>query len=210
VIRLVLADDHTLFRQGVRALLAREPDFEVVGEAQDGEEAVALAERLRPDVVVMDMVMPRLDGVEATRRIRERCPEVRVLALTMYDDAQPVLEAGANGYVLKRSTSEELARAVREVHAGGAPLDPVVAARVLTRYVRPEGDRKAAQLTAREREVLALIASGHTNVRIAAQLGLSRKTVDAHRTNIMKKLGAHDVTALVRHALSEGIVKLPP
>ena len=208
MIRLLLVDDHTLFRQGVRALLAHEPDLDVVGEAQDGEEALALVEQLAPDVVVMDMVMPGMNGLEATRRIRERHPRVKVLVLTMYDDVQPVLEAGATGYVLKRSTSEELARAVRAVQAGEVPLDPAVAARLLQRYVRTGGEQ-ASPLTPREREVLTLIANGLTNARIAARLGLSRKTIEAHRTNIMKKLDAHDVTALVRHAMSEGLVKPP-
>jgi two-component system response regulator NreC len=216
MIRILLADDHTLFREGLRALFAGEPDVEVVAEARDGEEALRKAAELRPDVVVMDIQMPVLDGVESTRRIRAAAPDVKVLVLSMYDDeehAKRLLAAGASGFMLKRATSDQLVHALREVVAGGMPLDPGVAARVMQDYVRRvQGDRDekagGGELTPRELEVLRFVAEGHTNQAIADQLGLSRKTVDVHRTNLMRKLDLHDVTDLVKYALRRGLITL--
>jgi two-component system, NarL family, response regulator NreC len=215
MIRVLLADDHTLFREGVRALLSSEKDFEIVGEAADGEEAVRKTEELRPDLVVMDILMPGMNGIEATQRIRQSCPGTKVLALSMYDDeehVQRLLTAGASGFMLKRATHDELVRAVREAMAGGMPLDPGVAAKLVKDYVRrvqgPTESAASGDLTQRELEVLRLVAEGHSNPVIAEHLGLSRKTVDVHRTNLMRKLDLHDVTEVVKYALRRGIIKL--
>lgn len=214
MIRVVIADDHAMFRAGLRALLAVEEDIEVVGEAAHGEEAVARTAELTPDVVVMDILMPVMNGIEATRRIAAAHPESRVLVLSMYDDeehVQQLFAAGAAGFVLKHATADELVRAIREVVAGGTPLSPSVAAKVVRDYARRvRGDQEAAggPLTAREREVLTLVAQGQTNQAIAERLGLSRKTVEVHRTNLMRKLGLHDVTELVKYALRTGLISL--
>jgi DNA-binding NarL/FixJ family response regulator len=217
MIRVLLADDHTLFRAGLRALLAAEPDLEVVAEAANGEEAVRKAEELRPDVVVMDIMMPVMNGITATRRLSVSRPECKILVLSMYDDeehVQQLLAAGAVGFVLKEATSEELVRALREVVAGGVSLAPSVAATVVRDYARrvrgEDEDPPVGPLSPRETEVLKLIAQGHTNQEIADRLGLSRKTVDVHRTNLMRKLGFHDVTELVKYAIREGLVPLSP
>lgn len=215
MIRVLLVDDHTLFREGVRSLLGSEDDIEVVGEAADGREAIAKTDELTPDVVVMDIMMPGMSGIEATERIRSRHPETRVLVMSMYDDeeyVQRMLAAGASGCMLKWATTEELVKAVRDVAGGGMPLSPTVAAKLVKDYVRrlrgtPETSGEGT-LTARESEVLRLVVEGHTNTEIAERLGLSRKTVDSHRTNLMRKLGIHEVTELVKYALRQGIIKL--
>jgi two-component system response regulator NreC len=214
MIRMLLADDHTLFREGLRALFASEGDIEVVGEARDGEEAVRKASELHPDVVVMDILMPVLDGIEATRRIRAALPDVKVLVLSMYDDeehVQRLLAAGASGCMLKRATSDELVRSLREVVAGGMALDPAVAAKVVKDYVRRvqrEQETPPGELTPREMEVLRLVAEGYSNQAIAERLGLSRKTVDVHRTNLMRKLDLHNVAEIVKYALRRGLISL--
>lgn len=215
MIRVMIVDDHTLFRQGIRALFAGEGDIDVVGEAPDGEVAIRKAVELKPDVVVMDLMMPNVNGLEATRRIRAELPNAKVLVLSMYDDeehVQQLLAAGASGYMLKRATSEELVRAVREVVAGGMPLDPSVAAKVVKDYVRrvQEGEEAngSSEITPREREVLILVAEGLTNHAIASRLGLRPKTVDVHRNNLMRKLGLHDVTEVVKYALLHGLITL--
>lgn len=213
-IRVLLVDDHRILREGIRALLVDEPDIVVVGEAGDGEEAVARVDALRPDVVLMDMVMPRVNGVEATRRIRQRHPDVRVLILSMYDDDEYVqqgIAAGAAGYLLKGTAADDLVLAIREVHKGASFLHPSVAAKLIDDYVRRvRGGVEAAgePLTAREQEVLKLIAEGHTNQEIADLLCISRKTVESHRANIMRKLDLHDVTDLVKYALRKGLIRL--
>ena len=224
VIKVLLVDDHRILREGLRALLSEQPGLVVVGDASDGEEALALVAEFHPDVVVMDMVMPRMSGLEATTLIRRLHPDVRVLILSMYDDdeyVQRVIQAGASGYVLKGVAADDLVRAIHEVHHGSSFLQPTIAAKLIEDYVRRvRGDQPPApkapphevprdddeSLTHREREILVLIASGNTNQRIADLLDLSRKTVESHRTNIMKKLEAHDVTELVRYAIRTGLI----
>jgi DNA-binding NarL/FixJ family response regulator len=214
-IRVLLADDHTILRQGVHALLAEEDDIEVVGEARDGLEAVELVDSLQPDLVIMDMVMPRMNGIEATREIKRRWPQVRILILSMYDDDEyvsQIIQAGAAGYVLKRVASEDLVRAIHEVNRGSSFLYPAIAAKLIDDYLRRVRGVDAGApdelLTPREREVLKLIAEGNTNQRIADLLHVSRKTVESHRANIMHKLDLHDVTDLVKYAIRRGFVKL--
>jgi DNA-binding NarL/FixJ family response regulator len=216
-IKVLLVDDHAILREGVHALLAREPDITVVGEAADGQEAVEQVPRLRPDVVIMDIVMPRMNGLEATRLIKERHADVRVLILSMYDDHEyvvQIIQAGASGYVLKRVVTEDLVRAIHEVYAGDSFLYPPIAATLIGDYLRvTQGERGAASargeaLTVREREVLGLIADGSSNQDIAEQLGLSRKTVDSHRANAMRKLDLHDVTEVVKYAIRTGLITL--
>ena len=214
-IRVLLVDDHAILRQGVHALLAREPDILVVGEAGDGQEALDQMPELRPDVVIMDIVMPRMNGLEATRLLKERYPNVRTLILSMYDNQEyvvQIIQAGAAGYVLKRVVTEDLVRAIHEVHAGGSFLYPPIAATLIGDYLRvTQGEQPADQgepLTAREREVLKLIAEGNTNIAIAERLGLSRKTVDTHRAHAMRKLDLHEVTEVVKYALRTGLISL--
>jgi DNA-binding NarL/FixJ family response regulator len=216
-IKVLLVDDHAILREGVHALLAREPDLRVVGEAADGQEALEQVPRLRPDVVIMDIVMPRMNGLEATRLITERYPDVRILILSMYDDHEyvvQIIQAGASGYVLKKVVTEDLVRAIHEVHAGESFLYPPIAATLIGDYRRvTRGENGGAPgvgeaLTAREREVLRLIADGSSNQQIAEQLGLSRKTVDSHRANAMRKLDLHDVTEVVKYALRTGLISL--
>ncbi len=216
VIRVLLVDDHRILREGVRALLADEPSIVVVGEARDGLEAVEQADALLPNVVVMDLLMPRMSGLEATGIIRDKHPEVRVLILSMYDDdeyVQQVIQAGASGYVLKGVTADDLVLAINEVHRGSSFLYPAIAAKLIEDYVRRvRGDEEAGAaeepLTPREREVLKLIARGSTNLDVAQTLSVSKKTVESHRANIMRKLDAHDVTELVRYAIRKGLIKL--
>lgn len=214
-IRVLLVDDHRILREGLRALLDDQPGVQVVGEASDGEEAVAQVAALHPDVVIMDMVMPRRNGIQATAEIHRRYPESRVLILSMYDDeeyVQQVIRAGAAGYALKGIAADDLLRAVDEVHRGESFLHPSVAAKLIQDYVRhvPAVDRADEQdhLTARERQVLKLIAEGNTNQEVAELLLLSKKTVESHRTSIMRKLDVHDVTELVKYALRTGLITI--
>jgi len=215
MIRVVIADDHHLVRQGLRALLERASDIEVVGEAADGQEALEAVERLLPDVLVLDIAMPHLNGVEAVGRLRDLKVKTRALILSMYSDETLVRQAlrnGAKGYLLKRAISEELLLAVRAVSRGDIFLSPEVAGPILTPLVdaplRLADLGPLEQLPSREREVLQLIAEGHTNHEIGLLLCLSRKTVETHRGNIMEKLGLHKVTDLVRYAIREGLVGL--
>lgn len=211
-IRVMLADDHGILRAGLRALLGMEPDIEVVGEAADGQEAVTLAQALRPDVVVMDLLMPRMDGLEATRQICTRLPETRVLVLTMQTEDHyllRVLEAGGSGYVLKRSADNELIAAIRVVHRGEVYLYPSAAGVLLEAYRRGghTGETRERTLTEREEEVLTLTAEGYSNTEIAGRIYLSPKTVDTYRQRIMEKLGLHHRAELVRYALDRGLLR---
>ena len=213
-IRVVVADDHTIVRQGLRSLLEDEPDIKVVGEADDGRRAVEVVEELRPDVVVMDLAMPGMNGVEATRQIRTSHPSVKVIALSMYSDegfVHGVLDAGAAGYLLKDCAVEELANAVRLAMEGGTYLSPGVAKTVVDGYVRQlrqaEGS-KLSLLSQREREVLQLIAEGQSAKQIAFILGSSVKTVETQRRRIMDKLDIHNLASLVKLAIREGLTTL--
>jgi DNA-binding NarL/FixJ family response regulator len=214
-IRIVLVDDHAIEREGIRELLSHEPDFEVVAEACDGLEAVELASRHRPDVIVTETLMPRMNGLEATHQILRRCPDTRVLVLSRSDREDSVLQliqAGAAGYLLKTVTCSELVKAVRDVCGGAHVLYPQALGAVLGDYLRrvenPAAQADDDPLTPREREVLKLIAEGNSNQEIACILCLSRKTIETHRANIMEKLELHRVTDLVKFALRKGLISL--
>jgi len=215
MIRLILAEDHHLVRQGIRALLERADDMEVVGEAADGQEAVELAQRLVPDVLVMDIAMPRLDGTQATERVKALGVATQVVILSMHSDAtlvRQVLRSGARGYLLKRSVTEELLLAIRAAQRGEIYLSPAISASLLDelsgRHPDSEERRPFDLLTPREREVLQLIAEGHTNTAIAQMMTISVKTVEKHRASLMSKLDVHDVASLVRVAIQQGLVLL--
>lgn len=214
-IRILLADDHAVVRQGTRQLLVREPDLEVVAEAGDGEEAVRLARMHLPDVVVMDIAMPKLNGIEATRQIKASNPRISILALSAYDDDQYIfalLEAGAAGYLLKNVSADELVRAIRAVAAGEAVLHPAIARRVVNRFAPPAAKQPEPdaleQLTERELEVLKLAAHGLKNQEIARELTLSVRTVQTHLGNIFGKMGVGSRTEAVLEALHRGWITL--
>jgi DNA-binding NarL/FixJ family response regulator len=212
-IRVLVTDDHAMVRDGVCALLALTGDIEAVGIATNGREALEMVRELTPDVVLMDIAMPIMDGVEATRRIHKEFPKVKVLALTQYDDKAyvfPVIEAGASGFISKTAASSELVAGIRSVHRGDSFLSPSVA-RFLVEDYQQIASMKGSQdpyeqLTNREREVLKLVAEGHTTQEIAAMLVLSPKTVERHKTNLMSKLDIHNRTELVKYALRKGII----
>jgi two-component system, NarL family, response regulator NreC len=208
MIRILLADDHVLVRQGFSMILSAQSDMEIVGEAGNGREAVELAEKLKPDLVVMDVTMPELNGIEATRRLAASTPRTRVLALSMHKDSvyvREILRAGARGYLLKDSANADLLAAVRAVANGDGYLSPAVSDAVLTDYRRHVTD-PIDLLTSREREVLQMIAEGKTNKEIATSLNLSVYTVEAHRGRIMEKLNLHSTGELVRFALRHGLI----
>ena len=226
-IRILIADDHDILRDGLRALLEMSGDMQVVGEAQTGREAVVEAERLRPDIVLMDISMPELDGVEACQRIRQQAPDVQVLFLTMHEAEEyffRALRAGAAGYVIKRTAAADLLAAVRAVARGESFLSPSIARALVEDYTRQQSRPQSRTLqqgsasdvaeqydnydalSGREREVLQLVGEGHTNQEIANMLHLSIKTVQSHRAAVMEKLGLRDVTHLVRYAVRRGIV----
>jgi len=207
-LRILLADDHAVVRQGFRRILESQPDMEIIGEAGNGREAVDLAEKLTPDLIVMDVAMPELNGIEATRRLKESSPRTRVLALSMHKDAvyvREILRAGAQGYLLKDAIDADLVAAVRSVAKGEGYLSPGVANAVLTDYRQHVTD-PIDLLSSREREVLQLIAEGKTNKEIASLLNLSVYTVDAHRGRIMEKLNLHSTGELVRFAVRKGLI----
>jgi two-component system, NarL family, response regulator LiaR len=212
-IRILIVDDHAVVREGLRAFLALQEGFEIVGEAADGEEAVARAAELEPDVILMDLVMPKLDGVGAMRELRHRGAQAHVIVLTSFlddDRLLPALEAGAAGYLLKNSQPTELARAVRAAQAGEAIIDPTAAARLVNVLSGSGQGRRGAtrldQLTDREREVLGLIAQGRANKRIALELGISEKTVKNHVGHVLAKLGVTDRTQAAVLAVQEGLL----
>lgn len=213
-IRVLLVDDHTILRDGIRLLLSSQEDIEVVGEAGDGEEAVAKARELKPDVILMDISLPKVNGIEATRLIKAERPESKILILTMHEDEEyvfPLLAAGASGYILKKTASSELISALRAVAEGNAFLHPAIAKTVLEKY--RQGQPASAGggpdgLTEREVEVLRLIAQGLSNREIADRLFISIKTVQAHRSNIMEKLNLHDRVELAKYALRKGLIKI--
>jgi len=212
-VRVLLADDHQILRQGLRTLLEREPDVRVVGEATDGREAVAQAAALRPDVVVMDLSMPGLNGIEATRRIVAAQPKTKVVGLSMHADRQYVramFEVGAAGYLLKNSAYEELLSALRVVVGGRPFVSPAIADVVLDalRVGAREAAAAPAELTAREREVLQLLAEGHTSKEIAAQMCIALSTVETYRRHIMIKLDLHSIAELTRYAIRRGLTSV--
>ena len=212
-IRIVIADDHALVREGTRQILEDHPGLVVAGEAQDGEEAVAMVARLQPDVVLMDISMPKLNGIDATRIIKKESPATSVLILTAYDDDQYIfalLDAGAAGYLLKNVRGEELAQAVRAVAEGESVLHPAIAAKVFKRYTRSDQavDDEIEPLTNRESEVLAIAARGLSNKMIARELSLSDRTVQVHLSNIFGKLGVASRTEAVITALQRGLLHL--
>jgi two-component system, NarL family, response regulator NreC len=214
VVTIVLADDHQLIRQGLRALLETEPDFRIVGEASDGLEAVRVVERLQPHILVVDLMMPALNGMEVTREVVQRVPNTRVVVLSIHSGEGYVLEAlrnGAYGYVLKESSVEDLVKAVRAAASGRRYLGAGLTDRAVERYV--EKAREAPSdpydsLTTREREVFQLAAEGYTNAEIAARLSISPRTAETHRANLIRKLGLRSHTELVRYAVRRGILPL--
>jgi DNA-binding NarL/FixJ family response regulator len=215
IARVLLVEDHVVVRQGIKALFSDEPDLEIVGEADDGRAALQSVSELEPDVVLMDISMPGLNGIEATRQIRHNYPEVKVVVLSMHSNEEyvfQVLRAGASGYVLKQSDSSEVLTAIRAALAGGSFLSPPISRTVIDDYVRRAeargGDDDLELLTSREREVLQLLAEGLSNREIAEQLNISIKTVETHRSNMMNKLGVSSKTELVKYALRKGWASL--
>jgi DNA-binding NarL/FixJ family response regulator len=214
-IRVLIADDHTLVRDGIRSLLALAADIEIVGEAADGREAVEKIRQLMPDIVLMDLAMPIMGGLEAARRVRKEFPATKVLVLTQYDDSEyviPVIEAGARGFVSKMSSSSELASAIQAVYRGESFLSPSAAAALIEecqQKTTAKGEKDPYQLlTDREREVFKLIAEGHTAREIADVLVVSPKTVDWYKTSLMKKLNTHNKIDLIKFAIRKGIITL--
>ncbi|MCC6607709.1 MAG: response regulator transcription factor [Anaerolineae bacterium] len=214
-IKLVLADDHAVVRSGLRMLLQAQPDMEIVGEADSGAQALAQVQKLHPDIILMDIQMPGMNGIEATRQIKEVCGETAVLALTMHEDDQyffEMLQAGASGYLPKRAAPDELVHAIRTVSRGEVFLYPSLATRLVQSYLGggagSESEALVSDLTPREQEVLVHIAEGQTNPEIADKLVISVKTVDRHRENIMRKLNLHSRIDLVKYALKQGLIEL--
>ena len=208
--RVLLAENHETVREGLKMIIDREPDMEIVGEAADGHEAIDRALHLEPNVIVMDISMPGLNGLKATRKLKAVRPEIQVVALTRHREGgylQELLQAGASGYVLKQSSSEELIRAIRAVGSGKSYLDPAVTTAIVNNYSGGQANLDAgsvAKLSNREQEVLRLIASGYSNKEIAAQLEISVKTVEAHKANSMRKIGLRSRIDIVNYALLQG------
>ena len=215
IIRILLVDDHAMLREGLKALLNSCEDIEVVAEASDGRQAIASVRDHAPDVVVMDMAMPGMDGLEATRHIIKERPQTKILVLSQHDNERyvlPILQAGAIGYVLKRAFAEELVTAIRTVSQGESFISPSITKKLLLNYRQQSVPVKETEdkdvLTDREREILKLVAEGRSSQEIADMLNLSKKTVTVHRTNIMTKLGIHNRSNLIKYAIKHGLVEL--
>jgi DNA-binding NarL/FixJ family response regulator len=209
-VRILIADDHGIVRSGLRLLLERQPDMEVIAEAGDGVDAVALALRERPDLCILDVQMPRMTGLQATREIKSHAPEVRVLMLSMHADERylfEALKAGASGYVLKAEADQDLVAAVRAVGRGEAFLTNAAERSLIRAWMEDDSSGPREPLTPREQEVVKLIAEAHTNVQIAELLHLSEKTIESHRANVLRKLGMRDRVQLVRYAIRRGLVE---
>ncbi|HEY1387783.1 MAG TPA: response regulator transcription factor [Ktedonobacterales bacterium] len=213
-IRVLLADDHTILRAGLKMMLSVQPDIEIVGEASDGRQAIAEAQRLQPDVILMDITMPELNGIEATRQVKKLLPETRVLVLTMHENEEylfQVLRAGASGYILKEAADTELISAIRSVYAGRFYLSPPAQGMMVGDYMQRvragEEHDSYSGLTEREREILKLVAEGYTNNQIGERLVISPKTVDTHRTHVMDKLNLHSRAELVKYAMRRGLLE---
>ena len=209
-LRILLADDHVVMREGLRSLINSQPDMDVVGEADNGRAALLKVRELQPDMIVLDVSMPELNGIQVTERVKRICQRIKVLVLTAHDDSgylRQLLEAGASGYLLKKAAAEELINAIRVVAAGGVYLDPTLAGKVVSGYVgksRLRGETQGNELSEREAEVLRLVAWGYTNKEIAAYLSISVKTVESHKANLMEKLGLKSRVEIVRYALRQG------
>ena len=209
-LRVFLADDHAVVREGLKALINAQPDMEVIGEAGDGRAACEQVPKVRPEVVVLDVSMPEMSGAETAERLRQECPQIKVLALTVHEDKgylRQLLEAGAVGYMLKRAAAEELIRAIRVVSEGGIYLDPALAGKVVGGFVRKptgKGATNKGELSERETEVVRLVAAGHSNKEIASRLDLSIKTVETYKARSLEKLDLHSRADLVRYALQRG------
>ncbi len=214
MIRILIADDHTLVREGIAAMLRLHDDMEVVGEAANGKEAIDKVDELRPDLVLMDIAMPGLGGLEATVTIRKQHPHVKIIVLSQYDDREYVnrfLKAGVSGYILKEAVGSDLVAAIRAVMNGKSYLYPSIAASVINSYLgkgKPSAEDPLEMLTSRELQVLKLIAEGQSHKEIAATLGISAKTVIAHQTNISEKLNIHSRAGLIKFAIQKGIIRL--
>ncbi len=209
--KVLLADDHTIVREGILSLLQEQPEVTVVGTAENGREAVEKARRTFPDVVVMDVAMPLLNGIEATRQLRRFLPQTKVIVLTMYADEEYVLralQAGVRGYLLKKAAASELLQAIRTVERGDFYLSSDISHVIVERYLASNNpEEETISLSDRERQILQLVAEGHTNRQIGTALGITQKTVDTHRTRLMAKLDIHDTPGLVRYAIRKGIVR---
>ncbi len=208
-IKILVVDDHAIMRDGIRALLDLADDIEIVGEAPEGKEAIEKVRELTPDVVIMDITMPGMDGLEATRRIRKKNPKVKILVLTQHDKREYILlaiRAGANGYIPKRALGSELLSAIRTVNQGDSFLYPSAAAALIKDYRQQAEQEPYDRLTGREREILKLVAEGHTSREIADMLLVSLKTVLVHRAKILEKLGLHNRTELIKFAMRKGLV----
>jgi DNA-binding NarL/FixJ family response regulator len=207
-LRIFLADDHAVVREGLKRLVESQTDMEVIGEAQDGREAIQKAVELRPDIMVIDVSMPELNGAQATRQLKQSFPKLAVLALTVHEDKsylRELLEAGASGYVLKRTAADELIHAIRAVAAGGVYVDPHIAGKLVSTFIQPRTSitSRDEELSGRESEVLRLIAQGYSNKEIGAQLELSIKTVETYKARSMEKLGLHSRVDIVRYAAEQ-------
>jgi len=214
-IRILIADDHTIFRQGLKMLLEQENDLEVVGEAGDGAETIKLAKKLKPDIALLDIAMPKMDGIEVAKKLKKILPQLKVIVLTSYADDQflfEFLKLGVSGFVLKDSASQELIYSIRKTKEGMAFLDPSVSKKVMEKFTQVTGGKKDfinyGKLSDREKEVLQLVAEGKSTKEVAGKLYISPKTVENHRANIMKKLDIHDRMGLTKYALRLGLIDL--